>query len=208
MRISLQNGTVHKCSRISFVCVAADILLIRLICRRELPLQAGGETGAASASQTAVQQDLDHIFRLFLCQHNAKSLVATGSYVFFNIFRVDHTAVSQSNPVLFFIKIRLIERSNFVCFCCLFIEQAGHNSSFQKMFRHDLRNVILLYHGIKSTFRIYNHNRSQSAQAETAGLYHADFLGKPLGRNLFFQSVNNSLASGGGTSCSAADKYM
>ena len=49
---------------------------------------------------------------------------------------------------------------------------------------------------------------AQRAQAETAGLYHADFLGKPLSRDLFFQSVNNPLAAGGGTSCSAADKYM
>ena len=208
MGISFQNRTVHKCPRIPLVRVAADILLIRPIGRCEFPFQSGGKTGASSASQAAVQQDLDHIFRLFLCQHNAKSLIATGSYVFFNIFRVDHTAVSQSNPVLFFIKIRLIERSDFVCFCCLFIEKAGHNSSFQKMFRHDLRNVVFLQHGIKGSFRIYDHNRSQGAQAETTGLYHADFLGKSLSRNLFFQSVNNSLAAGGGTSCSAADKYM
>ena len=43
MGISLQNRTVHKCSRISLVCVATDILLVRLVGRRELPFQSGGK---------------------------------------------------------------------------------------------------------------------------------------------------------------------
>ena len=79
--------------------------LLRLRCSRHTSealrlgrqFYMGGETGAASASQTAVQQDLDHIFRLFLCQHNAKSLVASGAYVFFNIKWVNTAAVFQSD---------------------------------------------------------------------------------------------------------------
>src|SRR5699024_7005680 len=89
--IALQDGTVHERPRVALVRVAADIFLVRLVGRRELPFQARGESGAAASPKAAVQQDLDHVLRRLLREHDAQRLIAAGSDVFLDIFRVDHT---------------------------------------------------------------------------------------------------------------------
>ena len=67
MRITFQYGTVHECARVTLVGVTADILLVRIVALGQLPLESGRETGAAAASQTAVQKNLDDIVGGHLC---------------------------------------------------------------------------------------------------------------------------------------------
>ena len=129
MGISLEDRTVHKSSRISLVRVAADILLIRIICSGELPLHSGGESGSSSSPKSALKQDLDHIFGSLLRQHAAKRLIAAGTDVFLNILRIDHAAVAQRYPVLFLIEVRLIERDDPVCLCRFIVKQTCDDSS-------------------------------------------------------------------------------
>ena len=76
------------------------------------------------------------------------------------------------------------------------------------MLGYDLRDIVFLHHRIKRSFRIYDHDRPERAQAETSGFHYADFLGQPVRRDLFFQSFSDPLAAGRSTSGSAADEYM
>ena len=76
------------------------------------------------------------------------------------------------------------------------------------MFLDNFRNILYLYHGVKAGIRINNHNRAQCAQAVTAGLNNGNLIFQTCFFNLFFQGFHNLLASGGSTSCSAADQYM
>ena len=76
------------------------------------------------------------------------------------------------------------------------------------MFGDDLRDIILLHHRVECALRINDHDRAQGAEAEASCLYNSYFLGKSVCINLFMQSVDDPLAARGGTSCSAADKYM
>src|SRR5699024_11004768 len=122
MGVSFQDRPVHERAWVALVRIAADILLICVILGCELPFQPGREACAASAPQTAVQEDLDHILRSFLRQDDAESLIPSGSYVFFDILRVDHAAVAERYSVLLLIKIRLIERNDLVCFRRLIVE--------------------------------------------------------------------------------------
>ena len=76
------------------------------------------------------------------------------------------------------------------------------------MFGDDLGNIFLLNHRVKSSFRIYDHDGAEGAQSETTGLDNTDFFRQPVGRDFFFQSLTDTLASGRGASGSAADEYM
>ena len=58
-RISLQDGAVHECTRVTFVTVADHILLVAGGVEGELPLASGGESAAASSPESA-GQDLVH----------------------------------------------------------------------------------------------------------------------------------------------------
>ena len=55
----------------------------------------------------AVKEGLDHIVRSHLGENLAQGLIAAGSDVLIDIFRVDDTAVAQGNTVLFLIEVRV-----------------------------------------------------------------------------------------------------
>jgi hypothetical protein len=44
------------------------------------------------------------------------------------------------------------------------------------MFGYDLRDVSGLYHGIKGSIRVNDHNRAQGTEAVAAGFYNRYFL--------------------------------
>ena len=76
------------------------------------------------------------------------------------------------------------------------------------MLGYNFRNIVLLDHRIKSSFRIYDHDRTERAQSEASRLNDTDFFGQAVGCDFFFQSVPDPLASGRGTSGPPADKYV
>ena len=59
--VALEDRTVHERAGVAFVGVAADILLVGLIDRREAPLPPGREAGAAAAAQPRGEDLVDDL---------------------------------------------------------------------------------------------------------------------------------------------------
>ena len=130
MGIALQDGAVHECARITLVGVTADVFLVRVVLLGQLPFETGGESAAAASAQAGIHQALDDVVWGHLGENLAQSLVAAGSDVLFNDFRVDDTTVAQGNAVLLFIEVGVDEgfyasRGN-----RLLIEESGNDTSF------------------------------------------------------------------------------
>ena len=208
MGIAFQDGAVHERPGVALVSVAADVFLVGIVLFGQLPLQAGGESAAASAPKAAVHQSLDHVVGSHLRQNLAQGLIAAGSDVFFDGFGVDDAAVAQSDAVLFLIKIRVDQSFDSSGGYRLLVQKPFYHTAFQQMLRHDLRNVLLLYHGVEGGVRIDDHNGTQGTEAVAAGLHNGHLVGKALFSQLFFQFFHNFVASGGGTARSSADQYM
>ena len=195
MGIAFQNGTVHERARVAFVRVAADILLIRLVGSRELPLQSCGESRAAASPQAAVRDELDNLLRGHLGEHLAQRLIAAYPYVFFDVLRADLPAVAQSHPVLLLIEIGLLQRQDVFGLGGLLIQKPLHHIAVFEMLGNDLRDILFFYHGIKRAFRMYDHDRPQGAQAEASGLYDLYILLQAVGLDFLFQLFNDPQAS-------------
>ncbi len=98
--ISLQYTSVHECARVTFVSIAAYVFFVPFGLHRQFPLQAGGETSAASASEAGLFDLIDHLFRCHLSQCLCQRPVPVICYIFVDILRIDDAAVSQCYPDL------------------------------------------------------------------------------------------------------------
>ena len=194
--------------RVAFVGVTTNIFLICLICRRKGPFQTGRESRAATTAQTGIFNNLNNIFRFILRQAFAESCITVESYVFINVFRIDNTAVAKSNTMLFFIKVGLIKRFNVVIFNRLAVKQALYDTTFEKVFVNNFFNIFRFYAGVETAFRIYNHNRAQSAKAKAARSDYVYFFCEADGFNFLFQLIDNLLRAGGSTAGTTAYEYM
>src|SRR5699024_153695 len=74
--IARQPGAVQERSRVALVGVTTHLFLLRLVCGGKFPLQSRGEAGSSSSPKAAVQQDLDHVLGLHLCEHLPQRLVS------------------------------------------------------------------------------------------------------------------------------------
>ena len=127
MRIAFQYGTVHERSRVALVSVAADILLICLVCRRKFPLQASRESCPATTAKSAVQNHLDNLFRLHRGKNRAKRFISARTDIFLDILRIDHAAVAKRDSVLLLIKLGLLKRKHLFILNRILIQEPGYN---------------------------------------------------------------------------------
>ena len=86
--------------------------------------------------------------------------------------------------------------------------QARNRTSFEQMLLHDLGDILGLYHAVEGTVGVYDHDGTERAKTETTGGDQLDFFRQPLDFELFFKRFFQSHASGGGTTCTAADQNM
>ena len=164
MGIAFQNGTVHESARVALIGITADVFLnLSPIGGGKFPFQSRRETGAAAASESAVQNDLNDFIRCHPGQHPSQGFIAAGTDIFIDVFRVDNTAVSQCDTVLFFIKVRFRKGFNALIGQCLIINKTFDHTAFKEMFTDNFRNILFLHHGIEYRIRINDHNRSQGA---------------------------------------------
>ena len=129
MRVALQYGSVHECARVTLICVTADVFLVSFILLGQFPFETGWESAAAASAQAGVDQALDDIVRSHLGKDLAQGLIAAGSDVLFNDFRVDDAAVTQGNAVLFFVEICVDEGLDAGWSNGLLIEKTSNDTS-------------------------------------------------------------------------------
>lgn len=133
---------------VAFVGITAYIFLVGILnnisCK--LPLHTCRETAAASSSETAVEDCLDNIVRSHFSQDFCQSLIAAFSDIFVYIFRINNTAVSESNTVLFFIECCILKRLDTVVCYSFLIYQSCNNTAFEEMFFNDFRDIFNLNH--------------------------------------------------------------
>ncbi len=196
MRVTLEDGTVHKCTRVTFVCVAANILCDALssVTGSELPLQTCRESAAATATETGINDFLDNCIRISLLGKDlTKSLITIMSDILINILRVDVTAVTKSNTHLLLKEVAIISRS-ILCRCSTVMLRSHKTlyiTALQKVLAYDLSNILRCYAIVHNAFRINYNDRTLGAKAEASCLYYFYFFFKSLSRNLLFKLLEN-----------------
>ena len=100
VRIALDLVAVHVCAGIALVCVADDVFLVGLGLGQEIPFVAGQESGAAAAAKLRRLELLDDAFRTAVDKDLVKSLISAHADVFFNVLRIDKSAVPQNDLLL------------------------------------------------------------------------------------------------------------
>ncbi len=58
VRVALEQGTVHKGTRVTLVTIADNVFFVALRVQSELPFKPAGEAAAASAAQSGVNDEL------------------------------------------------------------------------------------------------------------------------------------------------------
>ena len=100
MGIAFEFVAIHIGAGVAFIGVADQELAIRRRLAQELPFQAGRETGAAAAAQPRNLELLVHQLRRAVDQHLVQRLVAADRDIFFDVVRIDQSAVAQDDLLL------------------------------------------------------------------------------------------------------------
>ena len=206
MGVTFQNGTVHKCTGVTFVCVTNNVFLIRNAICCKLPFATGGETAAATTAQTGCKDFIDNLLRSHFGKNLTKGHVTVYSDVFFNLFGIDDTTVAERNSLLLLIEGSFSKGVNFNL--VFVINESVNDSTFEQMFGNDLRNIFDFYVGVESAFWIYHHDRAESAKTEATSLYNLDFFCKTCVRDLFDHLETNFVTLRRRTTSTTADKYV
>ena len=196
MRVTLEDGTVHKCTRVTFVGVTANILgdALSSVTGSKLPFKASRESAAATATETGINDFLDYSIRIsLLCKDLTKSLITIMSDILIDIFRVDVTAVAESNTHLLLEEVAVICRSFFSCLSTIVLRshETLYVTALQEVLANDLSNILRSYAIIHNTFRIDYNDRTLGAKAEASCLNYFYFFFKSLSRNLLFKLLEN-----------------
>ena len=110
-----------------------------------------------------------------------------------------------------------IDENKYTAGANILVIQDGREVLYEEYGFRDIKNkaafsrdtIMRLYSMSKPiTSAAMDHNGAQGTEAVATSLNHGHLVGQSLLFQFFFQSFHNFLASGGGTSCSAADKYM
>jgi len=207
VRVAFQNGTIHERARVAFVRVADDELFGSRVVGRKLPFCAGREARAAASAKAAGLHDVDHLLRRHLGEHFAECEVTVNGDIFVDVFRVDYAAVAQRNTPLGLIEGRIRKRGNAVRhFLCLgVVDQAFDRTAFEQVLADDLGDVFFRHAAVERPFRVNDHDRAESAEAEATGLDDFDLFVEPLFFEFFFQVLPNCGAAAGRAAGTAAD---
>ena len=205
--VTFKNGTVHECTRVTFVGVAAYILLIRNgnDSTSHLPLSACGESTASASAKSGFAYNIDNLLRRHLCNYLFESLVTVFFEVIIDVLGIYNTAVAKCNTMLLLIEVCLIVGNDAVGSLCLFINILLNDAVIYKMFLNYLLDVIRAHHRVECSLGIYYHDRTESTETEASCSYNLYMIVNTFFLYLFFKLVGNLHASGRGTACTAAN---
>ena len=92
MGVALQDGTVHECTGVAFICIADQVFLISFCSLEEGPLLACEEAGTAAPLEARFLKQVYYIIAAH-GQGFLYSLVTAGGNVFIYVLRVNLSAV-------------------------------------------------------------------------------------------------------------------
>ena len=222
MGVALHDGAVHKGARVALVAVAHHVLLALGLLTHALPLAAGGEAAAASATQAGIQNFLADGLVGHLKQSLFKGGVAVLGQIFVNILRVGGAAVFQHDAVLLMIEgdvlMFLIGHS------VQLVEQPGNHLAPQQGLLDDIVAVLHLYVGIEDAVGFDLEQGTHLTEAVAAAALEVDVVGLGLGGlvlpekahmdvqapalALLFQFVVDIQRAAGDTAGTGADKNL
>ena len=172
--------------------------MLRLGSAGELPLLAGGETGAAAAAQAGIQHFLDDLFGGHLGQRLGQGLVAVKGDVFVDVLGIDHAAVPQRDALLLLVEADLVEAllNAGLVGLVIHVDQVLNLAALQQVLGHDLVHVFNLDAAVERSFGINDNNGTRFAQSEAARADHLDFLVKALLLQLLLKAFNQLRRAG------------
>ena len=112
VRVGFDNGSVHKCTGVALVSVAYKVFFLALALTCGIPLEPCREACTASSCKSGSLDDFDYFFGGHTAYSLFKSRVAVLFYIFLNYFRIDYTAVSESDTCLFCKELAVLVRNN------------------------------------------------------------------------------------------------
>ncbi len=104
VRITPQHRAIHKCTRITFISVAADIFEISHCIGRKLPLEARREACSATSSKAGCLYLINNLLRCHLCEYFRQCHIAIRTNILINILRINYATVPQCNSLLLLVK--------------------------------------------------------------------------------------------------------
>ncbi len=100
MGVAFENGPVHKGSGITFIAVADQVALIVLGVKRGFPFTAGREAPAATASESALYNNVANLVRCIVPEYPYQRAVPPPGNIFSDGVWIDDPAVSEYQSVL------------------------------------------------------------------------------------------------------------
>ncbi len=181
MGIPLKHRTIHECTRVAFVGVTADILLVIDFLGGKLPFKTGGETRTAAAAQARLLNLVNNLLGGHLGNSLSQCGITVTGNILINILGVDDTAVTQCHTLLTREKSYVFKALCYVLGVLITQKQALYNSSLDQMLVNDFFHIIGRYMAICSSLGIDNHNGSFFAKTEATGFNNLDFLFDTVG---------------------------
>ena len=176
MRVAFENGTVHERAGVTFVGVTYYVFLACGLSFSESPFLTGGEACAATSADAGIEDGLDNFLGSHGCGNLCESLVAVACDVFVDAFRVDNTAVTESNTLLLCVEGSLVESEDFVALNGFAVKKLTNGVAFYEVFGYDFVHIRSGNLAVECAFGVNDHDRTECAETEAACGDNFDFI--------------------------------
>ena len=210
--VTLKDGTVHECSGVALVGITYNVLLRSLVGGTESPLTAGGESTASSTAETGVGNYLDNVLGSHFGENLAECCITVHSYVLVDVIGIDNAAVTEYYTLLGLVECCVVKRNlslgNYLLSAGVCINEMLNDTTLEKMLLNDLLNILGSDTAIEGTLGVNDNDRAECTETEATGLYYLYLFGEAVSLELLVEGSLDSLATGGGTTCTATNQYV
>ena len=169
MGVAFHDGTVHECTRVAFVTVADNVLLITLCSSYLLPFLSCRESSASASSKDRLLYLFDNFFFLHVKESFFKGCISADCDIFFDTVCIYSTTVLQNDSVLL-----LIEWNLFLLFientCCR-ISKSIDVLTFKHSLLENLFAIIDFDLCIKPTLWFYSYKWTHFTETMASALF-------------------------------------
>ena len=208
VRVAFQDRAVHERTRVAFVGVAENVLDVALLLLGELPLEAGGEAGAATAAQPALQHLVDDLFRGHLGEHLGECLIALAGDVLVDAQRVDDARVAQDDLHLTVEELDVAHLGDRLVGAGRVADEALYHAPLEQVLLDEVVDVLDLDVLVEDAVRVDQRHRAVGTRAQAAGLDDPDLVPETLVFQLFDESRTNSKRARGDAAAAGAHQHV